>query len=248
MIRVIAGRELRALFLSPLAWSLLGVAMIILAWLFLVQIESFMQLQPQLVAGASELGVTDLVIAPLFDSGAMVLLLLTPLLTMRLLSEEQRSGTLRLLFSAPISTAQIVLGKYLAMLGVFGLLLLLIALLPLSLLLGGTLDLGRLAATLLGMGLLLACYSAIGLFLSSLTGQPAVAAISSYGLLLFLWIVNLSGSEDRSGLFEWLSLTSHYRPFLDGVVRSGDLAYFLLLIVASLLMAIHHLESRRRGG
>jgi ABC-2 type transport system permease protein len=248
VIRVIAGRELRALFLSPLAWSLLGVAMIILAWLFLVQIESFMQLQPQLVAGASELGVTDLVIAPLFDSGAMVLLLLTPLLTMRLLSEEQRSGTLRLLFSAPISTAQIVLGKYLAMLGVFGLLLLLIALLPLSLLLGGTLDLGRLAATLLGMGLLLACYSAIGLFLSSLTGQPAVAAISSYGLLLFLWIVNLSGSEDRSGLFEWLSLTSHYRPFLDGVVRSGDLAYFLLLIVASLLMAIHHLESRRRGG
>jgi ABC-2 type transport system permease protein len=248
VIRVIAGRELRALFLSPLAWSLLGVAMIILAWLFLVQIESFMQLQPRLIAGASELGVTDLVVAPLFDSGAMVLLLLTPLLTMRLLSEEQRSGTLRLLFSAPISTAQIVLGKYLAMLGVFGLLLLLIALLPLSLLLGGTLDLGRLAATLLGMGLLLACYSAIGLFLSSLTGQPAVAAISSYGLLLFLWIVNLSGSEDRSGLFEWLSLTSHYRPFLDGVVRSGDLAYFLLLIVASLLMAIHHLESRRRGG
>lgn len=248
MIRVIAGRELRALFLSPLAWSLLGVAMIILAWLFLVQIESFMQLQPRLIAGASELGVTDLVVAPLFDSGAMVLLLLTPLLTMRLLSEEQRSGTLRLLFSAPISTAQIVLGKYLAMLGVFGLLLLLIALLPLSLLLGGTLDLGRLAATLLGMGLLLACYSAIGLFLSSLTGQPAVAAISSYGLLLFLWIVNLSGSEDRSGLFEWLSLTSHYRPFLGGVVRSGDLAYFLLLIIASLLMAIHHLESRRHGG
>jgi ABC-2 type transport system permease protein len=248
VIRVIAGRELRALFLSPLAWSLLGVAMIILAWLFLVQIESFMQLQPRLIAGASELGVTDLVVAPLFDSGAMVLLLLTPLLTMRLLSEEQRSGTLRLLFSAPISTAQIVLGKYLAMLGVFGLLLLLIALLPLSLLLGGTLDLGRLAATLLGMGLLLACYSAIGLFLSSLTGQPAVAAISSYGLLLFLWIVNLSGSEDRSGLFEWLSLTSHYRPFLGGVVRSGDLAYFLLLIIASLLMAIHHLESRRHGG
>ncbi|WP_275097372.1 ABC transporter permease [Sedimenticola hydrogenitrophicus] len=248
MIRAVAGRELRALFLSPLAWSLLGVAMIILAWLFLVQIESFMQLQPKLIAGASELGVTDLVVAPLFDSGAMVLLLLTPLLTMRLLSEEQRSGTIRLLFSAPISTAQIVLGKYLAMLGVFGLLLLLIALLPLSLLLGGTLDLGRLAATLLGMGLLLACYSAIGLFLSSLTEQPAVAAISSYGLLLFLWIVNLSGSDDRSGLFEWLSLTSHYRPFLDGVVRSGDLAYFLLLIIASLLMAIHHLESRRRGG
>jgi len=247
VIRVVAGRELRALFLSPLAWSLLGVAMLILAWLFLVQIESFMQLQPKLVAGASELGVTDLIIAPLFDSGAMILLLLTPLLTMRLLCDEYRSGTIRLLFSSPVTSTQIVLGKYLAMLGVFSLLLLLTALMPLSLLLGGTLDIGRLIAALLGLGLLLAGYSAIGLLFSSLTEQPAVAAIGTYGLLLFLWIVNLSGSDDRSGLFEWLSLSSHYRPFLDGLVRSGDLAYFLLLIIGSLLMTIHRLESRRRG-
>lgn len=247
MIRTVASRELRALFLSPLAWSLLGVAMLILAWLFLVQIESFMQLQPKLIAGASELGVTDLVIAPLFDSGAMILLLLTPLLTMRLLCDEYRSGTIRLLFSSPLSSTQIALGKYLAVLGVFGLLLLLAALMPLSLLLGGALDLGRLAAALFGLGLLLACYGAIGLFLSSMTEQPAVAAISTYGLLLFLWIVNLSGTDDRSSLFEWLSLSSHYRPFLDGVVRSGDLAYFLLLIAGSLLMTIHRLESRRRG-
>ncbi len=247
MIGSVAGRELRALLLSPLAWSLFGVAMLLLAWLFLVQIEQFMQLQPKLVAGASELGVTDLVITPLFDSGAMILLLLTPLLTMRLLSEEYRSGTIRLLFSAPLSMTQIVLGKYLALLGIFSILLLLIALLPLSLLLGGPLDMGRIVATLLGLGLLLACYGAIGLFLSSLTDQPAAAAISTYGVLLFLWIVNLSGAGERSGLFEWLSLASHYRPFLSGVVRSGDLIYFLLLITAALLMTIHRLESRRRG-
>lgn len=247
MIRAVAGRELRALFLSPLAWSLLGVAMLLLAWLFLVQIESFMRLQPKLVAGASELGVTDLVVAPLFDSGAMILLLLTPLLTMRLLCDEYRGGTIRLLLSSPISSTRIVLGKYLAVLGVFGLLLLLIALLPLSLLLGSTLDMGRIIAALLGLGLLLACYGAIGLLLSSLTEQPAVAAISTYGGLLFLWIVNLSGSDQRSRLFEWLSLSSHYRPFLDGLVRSGDVAYFLLLIIGSLLMTIHRLERRRRG-
>lgn len=247
MIRAVAGRELRALFLSPLAWSLLGVAMLLLAWLFLVQIESFMRLQPKLVAGASELGVTDLVIAPLFDSGAMILLLLTPLLTMRLLCDEYRSGTIRLLLSAPLSSTRIVLGKYLAVLGVFGLLLLLIAMLPLSLLLGSTLDMGRLASSLVGLGLLLGCYGAIGLLLSSLTRQPAVAAVTTYGVLLFLWMANLSGSDQQSRLFEWLSLASHYRPFLDGLVRSGDLAYFLLLIAGSLLMTIHRLESRRRG-
>ncbi|AKH22185.1 ABC transporter permease [Sedimenticola thiotaurini] len=247
MIRVVAGRELRALFLSPLAWSLLGIAMLLLAWLFLVQIESFMRLQPKLVAGASELGVTDLVIAPLFDSGAMILLLLTPLLTMRLLCDEYRSGTIRLLLSAPLSSTRIVLGKYLAVMGVFGLLLLLIALLPLSLLLGSTLDMGRLASSLLGLALLLGCYGAIGLLLSSLTAQPAVAAVSTYGVLLFLWIANLSGSDQQSRLFEWLSLASHYRPFLDGLVRSGDVAYFLLLIIGSLLMTIHRLERRRHG-
>lgn len=247
MIRAVAGRELRALFLSPLAWSLLAVAMFLLAWLFLVQIESFMQVQPKLVAGASELGLTDLVIVPLFDTGAMILLLLTPLLTMRLLCDEYRSGTVRLLLSSPISTTRIVLGKYLAILGVFGLLLLLIALLPLSLLWGGTLDLGRVAAALLGLGLLLAGYGAIGLFLSSLTEQPAVAAVGTYGTLLFLWIINLSGSGDRSGLFEWLSLSAHYRPFLTGLVRSGDLLYFLLLIVVGLALTAHHLENRRRG-
>lgn len=247
MIRTVAGRELRALFLSPLAWSLLGVAMLLLAWLFLVQIEGFMRLQPKLVAGASELGVTDLVVAPLFDTGAMILLLLTPLLTMRLLCDEYRSGTIRLLLSAPLSSSRIVLGKYLAALGVFGLLLLLVALMPLSLLLGGSLDMGRLIAALFGLGLLLACYAAIGLWLSSLTEQPAVAAIGTYGGLLFLWMVNLTGSGEQSRLFEWLSLSSHYRPFLDGLVRSSDIAYFLLLIGGSLVMTIHRLERRRRG-
>uniref|UniRef100_UPI003D0C42F2 ABC transporter permease subunit n=1 Tax=Sedimenticola sp. TaxID=1940285 RepID=UPI003D0C42F2 len=236
------------LFLSPLAWSLLAVALIIHAWLFLVQIENFMQIQPKLLAGSSELGVTDLIVAPLFDSSAMILLLLTPLLTMRLLSEEYRSGTIRLLLSSPITTAQVVLGKYLAALAVYALLLLLIALMPLSLLMGGSLDLGRLAAACLGLALLLAGYCAIGLFLSSLTEQPAVAAVGSYGLLLLLWVVSLSGSVDRSGLFQWLSLTGHYRPFLNGVVRSGDLIYFLLLILAALLMTIHRLEGRRGGG
>jgi len=245
VILAVAGRELRALFLSPLAWSLLGVACFILAWLFLVQIESFLQIQPQLNAGRSELGVTDLVIAPLFEAAGLLFLLLTPLLTMRLLSEEYRSGTIRLLFSSPLPLYQVVLGKYLAQLGLFLLLLLLTALMPLSLLLGSAIDLGRVAAALLGLFLLLASYAAIGLLLSSLTAQPAVAAVTTYGVLLLLWILNISRSDEPGQVLQWLSLAEHYRPFISGLVRSGDIAYFLLLTGSCLWLAGHHLERRR---
>ncbi|MCW8920933.1 MAG: ABC transporter permease, partial [Sedimenticola sp.] len=70
MILTLSARELRSLFQSPLAWSLLGVITLIHAWLFLVQIESYLKIQASLVARSSELGVTDLIIAPLFDSSA----------------------------------------------------------------------------------------------------------------------------------------------------------------------------------
>ncbi|MCW8948511.1 MAG: ABC transporter permease subunit [Sedimenticola sp.] len=241
MILTLSARELRSLFQSPLAWSLLGVITLIHAWLFLVQIESYLKIQASLVARSSELGVTDLIIAPLFDSSAMVMLLITPLLTMRLLSEEYRTGTIQLLLSSPISPRQIIIGKYLALLGILSVSLLITAMLPFSLLLGAEIDIGRVLASLLGLFLLLASYGAVGLLLSSLTEQPAVAAVSSYGVLLFLWIINLS---NQSSLFDWLSLASHYRHFLSGLVSTGDISYFLLIIAACLMMTLQQLEQR----
>ncbi|MCW8891615.1 MAG: ABC transporter permease subunit [Sedimenticola sp.] len=243
MISNLALRELRSLFQSPLAWTLLAVMTLILAWLFLVQIETYLSIQPNLIARHSEQGVTDLIIMPLFDSSAMVLLLIIPLLTMRLLSEEYRTGTIQLLRSSPITSYQIILGKYVALLATLGIALLLIALFPLSLLFGTTIDAGRVLASILGLALLISSYGAIGLWLSCLTAQPAVAAVSTYGVLLFLWVVNLSG---QSELFGWLSLASHYRPFLNGSVNTGDLSYFFLIIGASLLMSMHQLGKQQR--
>lgn len=245
MIYAIACRELRSLFFSPMAWYLIGTLQLILAWLFLVQLEGFQEIQPQLIKHASALGVMDLVVVPLLDSAALILLLITPLLSMRLLSEEYRSGTIQLLFSAPISMGQIVLGKYLALLCLFGICLLMIALMPISLMLGGGLDLTRLAASLLGLALLLATLAAIGLFISSLTSQPGVAAIGSYGLLLFLWVIDLTAGVNDSPLFNWLSLASHFRQMLNGLVSSSDLIYYLLMTITALTLTVHRLNSRR---
>jgi len=247
MISVIASREVRNLFLSPLAWSILGVLQLILAWLFLVQIETFLQIQPRLAGIEGAPGLTDLVATPMLGAAVTFIMLLIPLLSMRLLSEEFRTGTFSLLLTAPISMTQIVLGKYLGILGFLTIAILLTLLMPLSLLIGGSLDWGKLAAAGMGLLLVTASFAAIGLFISSLTAQPAVAAIGTYGTLLFFWIISLAAETgDQSGqFFNWLSLQTHYEPMMKGLVRGSDLIFYLLVITAFLLLTIRRLDNRR---
>ncbi|MEO5344487.1 MAG: ABC transporter permease, partial [Gammaproteobacteria bacterium SHHR-1] len=139
-------------------------------------------------------------------------------------------------------------GKYLGLLGFLAIALLLCLLMPLSLALGGNLDWGKLAAAFLGLTLMVAAFCAIVLWLSSLTSQPAVAAVASYGVLLFFWIINLAaeGGGEASALFHWLSLQSHFVALGKGLVQSQDLAYYGLVILAFLLLAIRQLDNRRR--
>ena len=247
MIRVIAARELKSLFLSPLAWSLLGVLQLIMAWIFLVQVDSFIQLQPRLAGIEGAPGLTDLVAAPLLGTVATFIMLFTPLLSMRLFSDEYRNGTFSLLLSAPLSMTQITLGKYLGLLGFLSLALLLTLLMPLSLSLGGSLDWGKLAAAFAGLCLVTAAFAAIGLYISSLNSQPSVAAIATYGVLLFFWIISMAAeTNDQSGhFFKWLSLQTHYVAMMKGLIKSSDLAYYGLVILGFLLLTIRSLDNRR---
>jgi ABC-2 type transport system permease protein len=112
MIWTIAGRELRSIFLSPLAWAILAVIQALCAYFFLLYVDLFLQLQPRIAAVPNGPGIVDIVIAPLYSTAATVLLLVVPLLTMRLVSEERRSQTLSLLISAPVSMTEIILGKF----------------------------------------------------------------------------------------------------------------------------------------
>lgn len=244
----IYGKELRSLFLSPLAWSLMIAMQLVLAWLFLVQLEQYLQIQPKLAALENAPGVSALVIAPLLNSAGVVIMLLVPLLTMGMFSRESGRGTLDLLFSSPLSMTAIVIGKYLAVLTLLAAILLLIALMPLSLLLGTRPDMGSLAAGLLAIALASAAFAAVGIWISSLTQQPAVAAVSSYALLLLLWIINLTGSGDANSPLQQLSLSSHFQRMLSGLVTSGDIAYFLLLILTSLILCVNRLERLRSEG
>jgi ABC-2 type transport system permease protein len=247
MIFTIAARELRSLFLSPLAWAVLAVVQFILAYLYLSQIDAYLVWQPRLAAIEGAPGVSDIIIAPLLADAAIVLLLVTPLMTMRVLSEERRNSTLSLLFSAPVSMTEIIIGKYLGVLSFFLILLGLLALMPLALLAGTDLDLGKLATGLLGLALLLAAFTAIGLFMSALTEQPTIAAISTFGLLLLLWIIDWAGSSDgqTSGLFAYLSMLRHYQTLLKGLFHSTDVIYYLLVIFLFLGLSIRRLDADR---
>jgi ABC-2 type transport system permease protein len=191
------------------------------------------------------LGLTHYLSLQLFGFAAVLMLFITPILTLRPFSEAFRNGSYALLSSAPLSLTVILLGKYLGVL-LFQLLLVCLPLLLSLLLISGTsLDFGLLAATSLGLLLLSASFSAIGLFFSTLSSLPALAAAGSYGVLLLLSILGVEGIGQTHGWFSWFAWPGHYLNLQLGLVRTADLAYFLLLSVLFLGLALQQLEHRR---
>ena len=247
MILTIAMREFRSMFMSPLAWVILAVVQVILAWSFFSSIDVFFNIQSELTTLKNAPGVTDLIATPLFELASIVLLMVTPLLTMRLISEEKRNKTISLLLSAPVSITEIVLGKYLGLLFFIVCLLSLITLMPLSLSMGTELDFSKLFSGVFGLFLALAAFSAAGLYLSALTDNPMIAAISTFGLLLLLWMLNVSSASatEGSNIFSYLSLHVHFTALLRGILNSRDVAYFLLFIFGFIILAIRQLETQR---
>ncbi len=239
------------MFYSPLAWTVLAIVLLILALLFLVFLENFLSLiQPRFAGQDGAPGVTDAVIAPLLLWAGVIMLAVSPLLTMRSFAEERQNASLSLLTSAPVSTTELVLGKYLGLVGFLVIMLALSALMPLSLAAGTTLDWGKLAAGLLGLGLLTGSFAAAGLYLSSLTETPFIAAVGSFGLLAFLVVLYLSGRSQgaSSELFVYLSHFGHFLSFLEGLFDTADLGYYLLFIATFLVLTIRRLDNLRVQG
>lgn len=235
------------LFITPLAWTVLGISQLLLAYLFLTHINYFTELQPQTAGIPGAPGVTEIVIAPLLQNAALIFLLLVPLMTMRSFAGERQQQTLVLLTTSPLSATQIIMGKWLSLVVFFTLSLTLSALMPLSLMLGAEIDFYQLASGYLGLWLLLMSFTAIGLFVSVVTPQPMVAAVVTFTVLLLLWILDITGESavSGSGLFQWLSMMTHFQPMVSGDVYRADIAYFIIICVAFLLMSIRQLDQQR---
>ncbi len=247
MIVTIIRKELNVLFTSPLAWILLTMIQLILTWTFLGRLDAFLEIQAQLLQVANPPGITEIIISPVFAMAAIVFLIVTPLLSMRLLAEERRNHTLTLLISAPISLSDIIIGKFLGLMVFFSIVIALIVTLCMSLLLGGALDFGLLLSNTMGLLLVTACFSALGLYVSSLTTQPVVAAIGALGVLLGLWIIDLAASETNQWLHT-ISLLKHFERFNQGLIDTSSIAYFILFMTTFLVLTIHHLDGERLHG
>ncbi len=247
MIFIIANKELKTLFASPLAWTLLALMQLVLAWIFLGRLDAFLEIQPQLIQIANPPGVTETIVAPVFAMAAVVLMMATPLLAMRLIAEERHNNTMTLLLSAPISITDIVLGKFLGLMIFFSTVIGLVLALSISLLAGSSLDFGLLLSNTTGVFLIAACFASLGLFISCLTAQPAIAAAGALGALLLLWAIDIAANEINS-FVGFFSLLKHFENFNRGIIDSFDLVYFILFTLTFLVLSIRRLDAERLRG
>jgi ABC-2 type transport system permease protein len=242
MIRTLARKDLHTLFSAPSTWMMLALLQFILGWFFLARLDDYLQVQTQLAQMDDAPGATISIAAPLANLLALLLLMLTPLFSMRLIAEERRNQTWLLLSTSPLSSAQIVLGKFAGLLALLSLVILAAVAMMALLALGTRADVGLILCNLLGLWLLAASYAALGLYFSAVSRQPVVAAFTALAVSVALWLLDMAG-----GLLRALSPNTHFQNLNSGLLSSADIAYFVLFCTFFLLLTIHHLR-RERGG
>jgi len=183
-----------------------------------------------------------------FHNMAVTLLFVCPLLTMRLLAEERRSGTIELLLTSPVTDVQVIVGKFLAAVGLLAAMVAATAHFPLILAQYGSPDPGPLMSGYLGLLLVGASFMAVGVLASSLTESQVVAGLLSFGALLGLWIIGWGADQAASTtgeILRQLSILNHFDDLAKGVIDSKDLIFYLSFIAVCLFGAVRALESRK---
>lgn len=242
-IRTIAAFEIARLFRRPLAWIVLTLVEGSMAILFLLLIVQFINLD----ASAHTPGVTRAIVIPYFHRAAMLMVIITPILTMGVISSDRRDGKLSFMFSAPLSPAAIVVGKLLGVLSITGVLWILMGVIPLTLLWGAPVDLGVYMTNMLGLALFIVLHCCLGLMTSAMTRQPVVAGLLALVVSLVLWFAEWGDRLDpTSSTLATVSTFGRLRGFLLGFINSADVVYFVVLAVLCTLTAIWLIESERR--
>ena len=245
----IALAELQSLFYSPVAWLILIVFTIQCSFAFTGVVDA------NVVRKAMGYGVGNLTLDiyaglhGFFKTLQEYLYLYIPLLTMGLMSGELSSGSIKLLYSSPVRNSQIILGKYLSML-VYGLVLIGIICVYViySAFVLKQLDVSRVLTGLLGIYLLICAYAAIGLFMSSITSYQVVAAMGTLAIFALLNVIKGIGQniDFVREITYWFGMTGRSDNFMNGMICSEDVLYFIVVVMLFLLMTIVRLQGRRQ--
>jgi ABC-2 type transport system permease protein len=240
-ILTIAVRELRAYFDSLVAYVVIGGSLVGLGvFFFFFQQGGFWQVDRASMSRMFE-----------FMPWALSVLVI-PLVTMRALAEEKRSGTIELLITLPVTDADVILGKYFAALGMATILLLATLTYPIAMFVWpwhlGALDWGPVWAGYLGLFLFSGAGIAVGMLFSSITESQIIAFFMTAGTLLFLTIIGtlvetLHGPVGDAIAF--VSFQSRYMSFARGLIDTRAIVYFLSVTILCLLVAFRSLESRK---
>jgi ABC-2 type transport system permease protein len=245
-ILAILKKELKSYFASPIAYIVSFVFLVLSGIFFFLYLQSFVQSQfdPRFQFFRERLNLNEFVIRPYFGTISVVLLLMIPLITMRLLAEERKNSTAELLFTSPVRVLHIVLGKFLASLSLFFIMMILSVVFVFVLMVYGNPDLGPVFSGYLGLLLLGGSFLSVGLFASSLTENQIVAAVIAFGILLFFWIIGAS-SDAESSVLGYLSIINHFDNFSKGVIELKDVVYYLSFIFFGLFLTHVTLDSER---
>ncbi len=254
---VIARREIASMFVSPIAYVCLSGFAVLCGWIFFNLLARFQQLsgvymqfaaqQPELLA---QINLHDMVVQPTFLNMTVILLILFPILSMRLIAEERRMRTDELLFTSPVSTGAVVAGKFLALMTVYVLMLAMTFSYVGVLLIYGepTPSLAEFASAYLGLFLMGCCFGAIGIFTSSITTNQIVAAVSCFVVLLLFYVIDwiaASAGGTAKDVLEYISLVRKYQDFVKGIIDVKAVVYYLSLTGVGLFLSKAALDTLR---
>jgi ABC-2 type transport system permease protein len=250
-IGFIAKKEIKTYFASPIAYVVIFVFLVLVGFFFYSALWWFNSQSIQMAQNPyyyQQININQMVYSPLFHNMSIILLLMLPLLTMRLFSEEKKIGTDELLFTSPIQVGQIILGKYFAALLVLAAMLGLTGLLSIFPFLWGNPEIVQILNGYLGLFLMGAAFIAAGIFFSSLTENQIVSAILTFGALLLFWILNWA-SYSATGMWKdvlnYLSIFQHFDGMTSGILDTTDVVYYLSFALFALFLTHSVVQSRR---
>jgi ABC-2 type transport system permease protein len=248
-------KELRSYFWSPIAYVVLFVFVAIMgAWWFFWDFQRYLIVSLRATQNpylSDTLNVHEMVLRPMFGNMALVLSFCLPLLTMRLFAEERKIGTHELLFTLPLRDWEIVLGKFAACWTVFAIMLVFTVVYPLVITAMSPLEWGAVLCSYLGIMMMGGAFIALGTFISSLTENQIVAGLITYGVLLVMVALGLSGGlfgPSVGKVLEGLNIFEHLRRFLKGVLDTRDVLYYAAFSYFFIFMTLRSLESKRWRG
>jgi ABC-2 type transport system permease protein len=249
-IWIIFRKELHSYFVSPIAYLLLTMFAVIFGFFFWNVLGFFVirGMEAQMMGQTFPMNLNEMVIRPLLSNISVIGLFFIPMITMRLFAEEKRSGTIELLTTSPIRDIEVILGKWMAALALYGCMLLFTALNFAFIFRYGNPDWKPLLIGYLGLLLQAGALLAIGTFISTLTRNQIIAGAATFGVCLLLWVLEwVSGYETATWaqVLSYMSVITHFESFAKGVLDTKDAVFYLTLVFLGLFFTARSMESLR---